>query len=576
MKAPGNIINTFIRKNMRVFTMVALFSSVINLLMLSPSLYMLQVYDRALTSGNTTTLLMLTLLVLFMFSVMSLMDYARSMVVIRLGNQFDQAISPALYTAACESHLHQKSLNAGQEIGDLTTVRQFVTGTALFALFDAVWFPVYIGVIFLFNPWLGCFSLMGALLLLGLAVINEKITRQWLSEAGSLAMFSHHQASNTLQRADVLRALGMIDNVRARWSRLHQQFLQRQSAASERAALMSAITKSARMALQSLMLGLGCWLAIRGDISPGMMIAGSILLGRALSPVEQLIGIARSYRTARQAWQRINCLLTDFPAPEAGLTLPPAKGLPTVDNLVLFSPDNRQKPLLKNISLQVNPGEVLGIMGASASGKSSLAKVLCGIWPASKGDVRLDGADIYHWTRQTTGPAIGYLPQDTALFSGTIAENIGHFGDVDAEKVVAAAEMAGIHGMILRMSDGYNTLIGEHGSTLSGGQKQRIGLARALYSNPALLVLDEPNASLDDVGEQALQQTIHHLRQQKKSVVIISHRPRIFPLTTHLLLLEEGNCRVFGPTAQVLKEISRQAAPGKQTTVRQDGVNDAK
>lgn len=525
--------------------------------MLSPSIYMLQVYDRALPSGNTTTLLMLTLLIIFMFAMMALMDYVRSMVIIRLGNQFDNAISPILYTAASESNLNSHSPNAGLAISDLTTLRQFVTGPALFAVFDSIWFPLYTGVIFLFNPWLGFFSLTGAFVLFALAIANEKMTRQLLNEASSLALLSNHQANSTLQHAEVIRALGMIENVKARWSRTHQQFLQRQSTASERAALMFATTKSVRMALQSLMLGLGCWLAIRGDISPGMMIAGSILLGRSLAPVEQLISVARGYRAACMAWERVNHLLTYYPAAEDGISLPAPQGLLTVENLAVSPPGKPQQQILQKISLRVSPGDVLGIMGASASGKSSLARVLCGIWPAGEGEVRLDGAEIFHWQKQSSGPVIGYLPQDTALFTGTIAENIARFGKVDVKQLIAAAEMAGVHDMILHMPEGYNTLIGEHGSTLSGGQKQRIGLARALYGDPALLVLDEPNASLDDSGEKALQQTIRQLRRQKKSVVIISHRPGILPLTTHLLLLDGGKTRCYGPTAQVLQQISR-------------------
>ncbi|WP_279022772.1 type I secretion system permease/ATPase [Gibbsiella quercinecans] len=552
-----NFIKDFIRKRTRLLSTVAFFSSVINILMLSPSIYMLQVYDRALPSGNTTTLLMLTLLIIFMFAMMALMDYVRSMVIIRLGNQFDNAISPILYTAASESNLNSHSPNAGQAISDLTTLRQFVTGPALFAVFDSIWFPLYTGVIFLFNPWLGFFSLTGAFVLFALAIANEKMTRQLLNEASSLALLSNHQANSTLQHAEVIRALGMIENVKARWSRTHQQFLQRQSAASERAALMFATTKSVRMALQSLMLGLGCWLAIRGDISPGMMIAGSILLGRSLAPVEQLISVARGYRAACMAWERVNHLLTYYPAAEDGISLPAPQGQLTVENLAVSPPGKPQQQILQKISLRVSPGDVLGIMGASASGKSSLARVLCGIWPAGEGEVRLDGAEIFHWQKQSSRPVIGYLPQDTALFTGTIAENIARFGKVDVKQLIAAAEMAGVHDMILHMPEGYNTLIGEHGSTLSGGQKQRIGLARALYGDPALLVLDEPNASLDDSGEKALQQTIRQLRRQKKSVVIISHRPGILPLTTHLLLLDGGKTRCYGPTAQVLQQISR-------------------
>lgn len=551
------IFKNFTNNRMRVFGTIAVFSSVLNILMLTPSIYMLQVYDRALTSGNSSTLFMLTLLVLIMFTIIALIDYVRGIVIIRLGNQFDNALSPALYTAACEKNLVNRSSNAGQAISDLTTLRQFVTGPALFAIFDSIWFPVYVGVIFLFNTWLGFFSLLGALFLLGLAFINEKITRALLKEAGSHALFSNHQANSTLQHAETLLALGMIDNLKSRWSRAHQQFLYCQSAASERAALMSAITKTVRMALQSLMLGLGCWLAILGDISPGMMIAGSILLGRALAPVEQLIGVARGYRSARQAWGRVTSLIREYPPVPESIRLPAPSGLLRVNNLTVFPPGHPQLPVLRNINLQIKPGEVLGIVGASASGKSCLARVLCGIWPAGEGDVRLDGADIYQWQKQQSGSGIGYLPQDVALFTGTIAENIAHFGEIDSEQLIATAKLAGIHDMILRMPDGYNTLTGDQGTPLSGGQKQRIGLARALYGNPALVILDEPNANLDEQGELSLQQVIRQLSLQHKTVVIISHRPGILPLTSHLLVLEGGKQKLYGPTSQLLQQAAR-------------------
>lgn len=562
MKAPSMIIRNFTRSRSRIFVTIAIFSSFINGLMLAPSIYMLQVYDRALSSANTTTLFMLTILVLFMFTVMALLDYARGIVIIRLGNQFDNSLSQALYTAACESNLDKHSPNAGQGISDMTTLRQFVTGPALFAVFDLVWFPVYISVIFLFNIWLGVFSLLAALLLLCLAIINEKMTRQLLNDAGRHALFSSHQANSTLQQAETILALGMIDKVRARWSRAHQQFLACQGAASERAALISAITKTVRMALQSLMLGLGCWLAILGEVSPGMMIAGSILLGRALAPLEQLIGVARGYRGARQAWERITKLLSDYSPVQESVLLPAPQGVLTVENLTVCPP-GKQMPVLQNINLRVNPGDVLGIVGASASGKSCLARVLCGVWPAGEGEVRLDGAEIYQWQKQSLGPGIGYLPQDVALFTGTIAENIAQFGEIDSTQLIATAKLTGVHDMILHMPDGYNTLIGEQGAALSGGQKQRIGLARALYGNPALVILDEPNASLDEMGEFALQQVIRKLSEKKKSTVIISHRPGIWPLTSHLLYLENGSTKLYGPTAKILQQATTKSSTAK-------------
>lgn len=513
---PRNEIADVIRTRSKIFWTVGVFTAFINILMLVPSIYMLQVYDRVLPSGNEITLLMLTLIMLGMFGMMALLEYARSMVVIRIGSQLDMRLNSRVYTAAYEENLKNKSAEAGNMLNDLTNVRQFLTGNALFAFFDAPWFPIYLLVIFLFNPWLGLFALIGSLLLVALAVINEMVSKKPLSEASKLALQSGSLASTNLRNAEVIEALGMLPNIKRRWYELHQRFLNSQRIASERASSVTSITKFVRLSLQSLVLGLGGWLAIDGHITPGMMIAGSILMGRTLAPIEQVINVWKSWSSAKLSYQRLVKLLEQNPPRGTNMSLPAPEGALSVENVSATPPGSQGEAVLHNVSFSIQPGDVLGIIGPSASGKSTLARLMVGIWPVGEGIVRLDNADIYQWNKDELGPYIGYLPQDIELFAGTIAENIARFSEVDAEKVIDAARLAGVHELILRFPHGYDTVIGNSGAGLSGGQKQRIGLARALYGDPSLIVLDEPNSNLDDAGELALNQAIALLRQRKK------------------------------------------------------------
>ncbi|WP_454254068.1 type I secretion system permease/ATPase [Pseudomonas sp. Marseille-Q8238] len=549
------------------FWSIGFFSAVINLLMLAPALYMLQVYDRVLASGNQMTLAMLTLMMLGLFAFMGALEWVRSFVVIRLGTQMDMRLNQRVYAAAFEANLKAGRTSAGQALKDLTSLRQFATGNSLFAFFDAPWFPIYLLVIFLFHPWLGFLALGGAVILVALAWLNQYVSRQPLAEAGRLSILASQRADADLRNAEAIEAMGMLGNLRERWLQEHRGFLAQQGLASEKTAAVSAWSKGVRLALQSLMLGLGALLVVSGEITPGMMIAGSILVGRVLGPLDQVIGAWKQWASARQAYQRLQNLLQAHPAREAGMDLPAPRGELRVESVSACAPGGRV-PVLSNIGFVLEAGDVLGILGPSGCGKSSLARLLVAAQPVLTGKVRLDGADMHQWDKAVLGPYIGYLPQDVQLFAGSIAENIARFGEVDAEQAVAAAQMAGVHDMILRLPQGYDTRLGDGGSGLSGGQKQRIGLARALYGLPALIVLDEPNANLDETGEQALLATITRLKELGRTVVLITHKPTLLKGANKLLLLRAGQMQAFGPAERVLQELQGSAKPAATPALR--------
>jgi ATP-binding cassette, subfamily C, bacterial exporter for protease/lipase len=538
------------------FRTVGVFSAIINMMLLVPSLYMLQVYDRVLSSRNETTLLMLTIMVLGAFLFMSALEFVRSFVLIRVGAQLDMKLNKRVYTAAFEANLKKAGGNAGQALQDLTTIRQFLTGNALFAFFDAPWFPIYLAVIFLFNPLLGIFALCGTIILIALAYINESVSKKPLAEAGSMAIAASNLATNNLRNAEVIEAMGMLPNLMGRWFKLHGKFLQLHAKASEKAGIIVATTKFVRVSLQSLILGFGALLVLDGKITGGMMIVSSILMGRTLNPVEQLIGVWKNWDSTRSAYKRLNELLDSNPPRKSTMSLPKPDGKISVET-VTAAPPGGKVAVIKNLSFSLVPGDVLGVIGPSGAGKSSLARLLVGVWPAAMGQVRLDGADVYRWNKDELGPSIGYLPQDIELFAGTVSENIARFGEVDPEKVVAAAKITGVHEIILQFAQGYDTLLGDGGAGLSGGQKQRIGLARAMYGDPSLLVLDEPNSNLDEVGEQALVNAVTEFRQRGKTVVLVTHRNNALGTTNKLLLLREGVAHAFGPTAQVLADLAK-------------------
>ncbi len=572
LEAPQNELAQVLVSFKKTFRNIGVFSAIINILMLMPAIYMLQIYDSVLSSRNEMTLLMLTLIMLGAYVFLGALEYVRSFILIRVGAQLDMKLNKRVYTAAFEECLKKGDSNAGQALKDLTNMRQFLTGNALFAFFDAPWFPIYLTVIFLFHPALGFFALFGTTVIIVLAYINEKISHQPLSEANSMAVASTNVASNNLRNAEVIEAMGMLPNIQSRWYKLHSRFLSLQAEASEKAGVVTALSKSFNMALQSLILGVGALLVLEDSITPGMMIAASILFGRAVAPVQLLISVWKQIGSTRSAYERLVKLLELNPAREEGMALPKPQGAVAIEAVTAIPP-GAKVPAIKGLSFSLAAGEVLGIIGPSGSGKSTLARLLVGVWPAAAGKVRLDGADVYLWNKDELGPHIGYLPQDIELFAGTVSENIARFGEIDADKVILAARRAGVHDMILRMPEGYDTLLGDGGAGLSGGQKQRIGLARAMYDDPSLIVLDEPNSNLDDVGEQALLAAIIDLRKRGKTIVLITHRTSILGATTKLLLLQDGTAKLFGPTNQVVEALKQQQAQ-QQAQVAQKKIEE--
>jgi ATP-binding cassette, subfamily C, bacterial exporter for protease/lipase len=526
------------------------------LMMLVPSLYMLQVYDRVLSSRNETTLLLITIMIVAAFIIMSALEFVRSFVLIRIASQLDMKLNQRVYTASFEQNLKRAGGNAGQALQDLTTVRQFLSGNALFAFFDAPWFPIYLLIIFLIHPYLGVFALCGTFVHMGLAIWNEKATKKPLGEANAMAVNASNLATNNLRNAEVIEAMGMLPNFTKRWFGLHAKFLNLQAEASEKAGIIAAVTKFVRVTLQSLILGFAALLVLDGKITPGMMIVCTILMGRTLNPVEQLIGVWRSWNGTKSAYGRLNELLVANPQRITGMSLPKPIGMLSVESVTAIPP-GASKPALNNLTFAISPGDVLGVVGPSGAGKSTLARVIVGIWPSVAGKVRLDGADIFQWNKAELGPSVGYLPQDVELFGGTVSENIARFGEMDSEKVVTAAKRAGVHEMILYFPKGYDTPLGDGGAGLSGGQKQRLGLARAMYDDPSFIVLDEPNSNLDEVGEQALIAAVQDLRQRGKTIVMITHRASTLAVTNKLLVLKDGVSQMFGMTLEVLENLSK-------------------
>ena len=535
----------------KAFGQVALYSFVLNLLYLLPSIYMLQIYDRVLSSRNETTLLMLTLIALALYALFGVMDWIRTGMLIRIGARLDQNLNQRVFSAAMERHVARQGGNPAQALQDLTTTRQFVAGAGALAFFDAPWAPIYLIVISMIHPWLGLASLVAVLILVALTWLNEMLTHKPLTEANQESLQAMAFANNNLRNAEVIAALGMAPALQSRWRQRQDKVLALQVLASERGGGIGALGKALRIAFQSGILGFGALLVLADAITPGGMIAASILLGRALAPVEQVIIAWKQWVSASGAYTRLNELLQRYPAPPPATRLPAPVGEIALEEVSAVPPGTRVS-VLRNISLRMRPGDVIGIIGPSGAGKSSLARLLVGIWSPSSGHVRLDGADVHAWPREDLGPYIGYLPQDIGLFEGTVAENIARFGPLEDAKIVAAARLAGVHDLILHLPQGYETPVGVDGGALSGGQRQRIALARTLYGDPTLLVLDEPNSNLDEVGESALVAAIAQAKARGATVIFISHSARLIGVADKLLALREGQLNAYGPRDQVI------------------------
>ena len=541
----------------------AMFSLFLNLLMLVPSIYMLQVYDRVLSTGSVPTLLMLTIIATFMFMVFGGLEWLRSQIMIVTSMRFDAMLGPVVHDAIFARAIISSGRRASaQPLEDIDKVRQFVTGTGLFALLDAPWVPLYVGLMFVFHPWTGIAAIFSIIVLAGLTVWTELATHQLLQEANRSSIAANQQTASHLRNAEVITAMGMLPRLRDRWLRDRGTALDAQHRASARAGLIAALSKTYRLTSQSLILGLGAYLAIRREISPGMVIAGSILLGRALAPIDQLIGSWRTMTGARTAYKRLGDLLREYPTSADTMALPPIRGEYQLDKVVII-PYGARAAVIKELTLTIPAGSQLGVIGPSAAGKSTLVRSLLGLNRPQAGTLRLDGADLSQYTRSALGSAIGYLPQDVELLDGTIAENIARFGDVDAEAVVTAARRAGVHDMILALPDGYETKL-EGNFTLSAGQRQRVALARALYRDPAVVILDEPNSNLDDAGNIALQKALSELREIGSTVVIVTHRSGILEKVDAVLLMVDGKLVLHGPPAQVAANLQQRHATRTQ------------
>ncbi|MBB5278659.1 PrtD family type I secretion system ABC transporter [Rhizobium rosettiformans] len=534
-----------------VFT-TFVFSFAINMLLFVSPLYMLQIYDRVLGSRNETTLLMISLITLFLLVIYGLMEFIRSRMLVRAGLQFDEVLSAAIFSRAVKLRLSNPAAGAEYILSDGDKVREFMTGTGILTFFDAPWTPVFIAICFLFHPWLGYLALAGGIIIFALALINEYATKKQLRDANTAAQGANQFASAVLQNAEVIRSMGMEKALGDRWKSRHTSMLDAQAGASDKSGAIMTFQKFFRMTIQSAILGLGAYLALHQEISPGIMIAASIMMGRALQPVEQGVAQWKQFVSARQAHERLKNLFDKIAGDDQRTELPTPKGLIAVENLTSVIPGSKT-PFLKNISFQVNPGETLAVIGPSGSGKSSLIRHMVGVWPAVSGTVRIDGADIAHWDAEQLGQHLGYLPQEVRLFAGTIAENISRFTGGESEAVVKAAQMAGVHDMILRLPDGYETQVGDNGQQLSGGQRQRIGLARAMFGMPRIILLDEPNSNLDSDGENALIEAIKTMKSEAITVVLVTHKTNLLAISDRALVLRDGAMQAFTTPQELFK-----------------------
>ena len=536
------------------------FSFFTNMLVMAPTLYMLEVYDRVVNSRSGMTLAMLTLVIVLAYAVMELLEWARTGVMHQASLNFDAKMNERVFNTVFEANLRRVPGATGQVLSDLRTVRDFMSSPALMAVMDVPLAMLYIIVIFLINPIMGWMSIVGALLQVGLAWLTERDTQQPLTAANRAAIAAQNYAGNSLRNAQVIEAMGMQGGIHKRWLKKQNEFLIQQAAASDKAGGYASISKFVQLSQSSLLLGAGCWLTILGKFpgGGGMMIVASTLGGRVLAPIVQVIGGWKQVVNARDAYARLDKLLESVPLREAGMPLPAPQGMLSVEGVVAGAPGS-PAAILRGVTFAVPPGKVVAMVGPAASGKSTLARLLVGVWPAANGKVRLDGVDIFPWSKAELGPHIGYLPQDVELFDGTLAENIARFTEVDMAKVEAAACAVGVHDMIMSLPEGYNSNIGDEGCFLSGGQRQRIGLARAIYGNPRFVVLDEPNSSLDEAGEMALVQTLLALKAQGTTMIVITHRTSVLAAVDLMLVLQDGQVKVYGPRDEVLAALQRGA-----------------
>ncbi len=555
------LLRQTVRNQAPIFRKVLAFSLANSVLVLAPTIFMLEVYDRVVSSRSGTTLMSLLLCVIGIYVLMEVLDVLRNRLLAQAGWRVDAAIREPLHDASFTASLRQGA-GSIQPFNDLRTLREFIGSSAITAIMDLPSSALFLIIVSVINPWLGVVALIGAIVQFLIGLSTERKTMPVLTEANQAAISAQSYASGVLRNAQVISAMGMRESIYQRWIARQRKFLKLQATASDTAGANSAASKFIQTMQGSLILGLSCWLSVKGQLlgGGGIMIVASTLGGRVLSPLVQLVAQWRAVVNARDAYRRLNDFLGNGPEDSEHMPLPAPQGKLSVEAVVAPAPGSNL-PIIKGVTFALQPGETLMLIGPSAAGKTTLARILMGIWPAVSGKVRLDGADLHAWRKDELGPHLGYLPQTVELFDGTLAENIARFGDVDLEKVRLATELVGLTEMVKALPNGFETRIGEEGAILSGGQRQRVGLARAIYGNPNFVLLDEPNSSLDEAGEQALMQTLMSLKARKCTTIVITHRTSVLPAADKILLLRDGQIAAFGPRDDVLAALRKASAP---------------
>jgi ATP-binding cassette subfamily C protein/ATP-binding cassette subfamily C protein EexD len=560
---PPNPLQRAVRACRSQFVVVGVFSLFVNLLMLTTSIYMMQVFDRVLATRSTDTLLFLTLIAIGATLLMALLEFARGQLLSRSAAWIEQTVAPEAFSRAIEAQLRSRPYRM-EAMRDLAVCRGFVQSPGMTALYDVPWVPIYLGFIFLLHPVLGWIATAGAVVLFMLTLANEWTTASLLKKVNVASMASQRRSESVVRNAEVIDSMGMLPNVLQRWQDGVARMLPAQQTAADRAGAIMGMTKFFRLTVQIGVLGAGALLVLENAMTAGAMIAGSIIMGRALAPVEQMIGAWKQLVSARQSYRRLSAHLTVPRMRPGGMPLPEPSGRLSLERVTYAFPGTNV-PIIKGVSFALEPGESCAIIGPSAAGKTTLIRLLIGVLEPNAGTVRLDGANVFQWLREDFGRHIGYLPQDVELFDGTVVENIARMGQPDPESVFAAAKLAGCHEMILKLPKGYETEIGESGTFVSGGQRQMIGLARALYGRPKLVVLDEPNSNLDGDGEQALLRALEQLKAAGVTVVLVSHRPALVQGVDKVVVLRDGMVEMFGPRQEVLKRLLQPARPAEVT-----------
>ena len=549
-----DVIREFLKFTKKTFLFVGLFSLFVNILMLLPAIYMLAVYDIVVPSRSENTLLFITALVVILFGIMALLQIIRGKILVRINNRIDNILNERVVDSMYRFALKHPTKASIQPFNDFQQIKNFLTGQTIFAFFDVPWIPIYLFVLFMFHTYYGTLALIIIFVVIAITLANEYSSKKHLEKANETLIKSNKFLNNTISNMEVIEALGMRRRIYKRWFNIYKNYLSSYKIANDKGIFWSNTTRTFRMLSQSLMLGLGGLLAINLQISSGMIVAGSIVLGRALAPLDLLVSTWRNFSSARLAYKRLNSLLAEFEEEPQRIKLPEPKGSITLREVVVVAPDGKN-PILKNINLHINAGEMVALVGPSGAGKSSLVRTILGVWMPINGKVEIDGADIKQWDREYLGNYLGYLPQDIELFEGTIAENIARFEDAKDEDIIEAARISGAHEVIVKFPDGYNTYIGPGGITLSGGQRQRVGLARALYKNPKIVILDEPNSNLDDAGERALFNALIELKKRQTTVIVITHKINILELVDKIIVLRDGVIQMYGAKEKILPQL---------------------